>query len=244
LAKGDTKDVVVRAVQASVGDVEAAYEAGKAGQDYDTLYAKIAPRGMFRSEEMMPIVKPDAELAAADRSVKWDYPDAGSLIADAKFRDGLKIFLAGKKAELASVGKTLDAAYKREAFEHAVVDHMQGEEGINMIWQILQWTPNTGGGIGGHNQDDNALAYFNKAKATGGGLASLMWSARANLIQNLVDGYTSGKEEDAIFELLTTCASDADVRKVINYVTWDRLEDEVGDRFSKRYPKAQYGKAA
>ncbi|HWU86471.1 MAG TPA: DUF4157 domain-containing protein [Kofleriaceae bacterium] len=244
LGKGDTKDVVVRAVQASVSDIEAAYEAGKAGQGYDALYAKIAPRGMFRSEELMPVVKPDAELAAADRSIKWDYPDVGGLIADPKFREGLKIFLAAKKEELANVGKTLDAAYKREAFENAIVSHMQGEEGIKMIWQILQWTPNTGGGIGGHNQDDNALAYFNKAKATPGGLTSLMWSARANLIRDLVDGATMGDEEDAIFELLTTCPSDGDVRQIINSITWDRLEDEVGDRFVKRYPKARYGKAA
>jgi Domain of unknown function (DUF4157) len=244
LDEGDTKDVVTRAVQASVADVEAAYEAGAAGQGYDALYAKIAPRGMFRAEEMVPVVKTDAQLGASDRSVKWEQPDVGGLIGDGKFREGLKIFLAAKKSELASVGKTLDADYKREAFQNAIVAKMEGENGINMIWEILQWTPNSGGGLGGHNQDDNALAYFEKAKAAPGGLASLMWSARANLIKNLVDGSTAGDEEDAIFELLTTCASDADVREVINYVTWERLEDEVGDRFSKRYPKAQYGKKA
>ena len=244
LGKGDTKDVAVRAVQASVADVEAAYEAGKAGETYDVLYSRIAPRGLFRSEEMMPMVKADAELAPADRSIKWDYPDVGGLIGDPKFREGLKIFMAAKKSELASVGQTLDADYKREAFENAIVKHMQGDEGIGMIWSILQWTPNTGGGVGGHNQDDNALAYFYKAKKASGGLASLMWSARANLIKNLVDGYTSGEEENAIFELLTSCSNDSDLHNVIDFITWDRLEDEVGDRFSKRYTKAQYGKKA
>jgi hypothetical protein len=110
-----------------------------------------------------------------------------------------------------------------------------------MIWNVLQWTPNTGGGIGGHNQDDNALDYYERAKKTAGGLASLMWAARANLIKNLVEGYTGGDEENAILDLLVTCPNDADVRKVIDYVTWDRLEDEVGSRFVTRYPKAQYG---
>jgi hypothetical protein len=244
LHQGDTKEVVVRAVQASTADVEAAYETGAAGGNYDALYGKIAPRGMFRGEEMMPVVKPDAELAEADKSVKWDYPDIAGLISDPKFREGLKIFLRSKKAELASVGASLDAAYKREAFDNAIVAHLDGEAGVNMIWQILQWTPNTGGGIGGHNQDDNALDYFHKAKATAGGLASLRWEARRDLIKNLVDGYTSGDEEDAIYELLTSCASDGDLHLIINAITWDRLEDEVGDRFSRRYPKATYGKKA
>ena len=242
LRKGDTMALVTGAVKASTGDIEAAYETGAAGQSYDALYAKIAPRGMFRGEEMMPVVKPDAELAAADRSVKWDYPDVGSLLSDAKFRQGLYIFLASKKQELAHVGASLDAEYKREAFKRAIVDHMDREEGVNMIWQVVAWTPNTGGGVGGHNQDDNALDYFQKAKKAPGGLASLQWSARANLIKNLVDGYTAGDEETAIFELLTSCANDGDLHQVINYITWDRLEDEVGERFSKRYPKATYGK--
>jgi hypothetical protein len=67
-----------------------------------------------------------------------------------------------------------------------------------------------------------------------------MWSARANLIKNLVDGPTLGDEEDAIFDLLVTCSSDSDVRLVINFITWDRLEDEVGKRFRERYPKESY----
>jgi hypothetical protein len=244
LGKGDTKDVVTRAVKASVADIEAAYEAGGAGQDYPALYAKIAPHGLFRAEEMMPVVKPDAAVAESARSVKWDFPDVASLIGNSKFREGLKIFLRSKKSELASVGKTLDAEYKRVAFQESIVNHMDGEEGVGMIWKILQWTPNTGGGIGGHNQDDNALAYFEKTKKTPGGLASLMWSARANLIRDLVDGPTFGDEEDAIFELLTSCTDDGDVRRVIDWISWSRLEDEVGDRFSKRYPKATYGKKA
>jgi hypothetical protein len=244
LGEGDTKNVVVRAVKASVADVEAAYEAGAAGAGYDALHAKIAPRNLFRAEEMMPVVKPDAQLAASDRSIKWDYPDVASLIADAKFREGLKIFLGSKKSELANVGKTLDAAYKREAFQNAIVAHMDGEDGVHMIWQVLQWTPNTGGGFAGHNQDDSALAYFATAKKAPGGLASLRWEARANLIKNLVDGYTASDEQDAIFEILASCTNDSDVHRVIDLLTWKRLSDKVGDRFSKRYPKAQYDKKA
>jgi hypothetical protein len=233
--------VAVRAVQASAADIED-LRCGQHRTGYGDA-ARIA-RAAYFAQRMMPVVKPDSELAEPDRSIKWNYPDVAGLIADPKFREGLKIFLKAKKSELASVGKGLDAQFKREAFDKAIVSHMEGEEGVNMIWAVLQWTPNTGGGILGHNQDDNALAYFQRAKRTAGGLKSMMWTARANLIQDLLNGYTSGDEQDAIFELLTTCPDDSDVHKVIDFDSWDRLEDKVGGRFSKRYPKAQYGKKA
>jgi hypothetical protein len=242
LHEGDTKDVAMKAVQASVVDVETAFNTGKANADFLSLVLKLVPRGMFRAEEMIPVPAPDSALAEPARAIKWDYATEFELLSDGKFREGLKIFLAAKKSELAGVGNGLEDEYQRDAFTNAIVNHMAGEEGINMIWSILQWTPNTGGGVGGHNQDDNALDYYNQAKRTKGGLASLMWSARANLIRNLIDGPTLRDEEDAILDLLVTCPSDSDVRSVIKYITWDRLEDEIGERFKKRYPKANYTK--
>ncbi len=242
LHEGDTKDVAMKAVQASVVDVETAFTTGKANADFLSLVLKLVPRGMFRAEEMIPVPAPDSALAEPARAIKWDYATEFELLSDGKFREGLKIFLAAKKSELAGVGNGLEDEYQRDAFTNAIVNHMAGEEGINMIWSILQWTPNTGGGVGGHNQDDNALDYYNQAKRTKGGLASLMWSARANLIRSLIDGPTLGDEEDAILDLLVTCPSDSDVRSVIKYITWDRLEDEIGERFKKRYPKANYTK--
>jgi hypothetical protein len=241
LHQGDTKDVAVQAVQASVHDIETAYEVGKSGGDYNALYARIAQGGLFHAEELVPVVKPDAGLPASEQSVKWDHGSAFDLLSDPKFREGLKIFLAEKKSELAGVGETLDADYKREAFKKSIVDHMAGDEGITMIWRIIEWTPNTGGGVGGHNQDDNAYDYYKRAKATPGGLKSLLWSARANLIRDLVDGATDGDEENACFELLTS-GTDAEARQAIQTVDWDRLEDEIGSRFSTRYPKAEFGK--
>jgi hypothetical protein len=238
---GDTKDVVVKATKASIADITAAWDAGKNGQDVMALYKTIAPTGMFRSEQMMPVIKPDAELDAKDRSIKWDYPDVNGLMNDTKFKEGLKIFLKAKKDELANVGAGLDADYKREAFKNAIVANMEGDKGIQLIWSVLKWTPNTGGGVGGHNQDDNAMDYYAKAKKTKGGLASLKWEARADLIKDLVDGYTSGDEEAAILDLLVTCTNDSDVRNVIKKITWARLEDEVGKPFVAKYPKATYG---
>jgi len=240
LHKGDTKDVAVKAVEASVIDVETAYQAGMVKADLIRVAEKMAPRGLFRAEEMIPVATPDSALPEPARAIKWDYPTAFELLSDGKFREGLKIFMAAKKSELAGVGNGLKEQFQRDAFKAAIVDHMAGDEGITMIWRILEWTPNTGGGAGGHNQDDNALDYYNQAKRTGGGLASLMWSARANLIKNLVHGITGGDEENAILDLLLTCPSDSDVRLVINSVSWDRLKDEVGKRFEERFPKAKY----
>lgn len=241
LHQGDTKDVAMTAVRASVADIEAAHEVGAAGGDYSALYARIAADGMFRAEKMIPVATPDAALPEAERSVKWDHASAFELLGDPKFREGLKIFLAEKKSELAKVGETLDEEYKREAFRNAILAHMGGDEGIQMIWEVINWTPNTGGGVGGHDQDDNAMDYFAQAQKTSGGLASLTWTQRANLIRDLVDGATMGDEETAIFELLSA-GSDSDAHQVIDWVGWDTLEDEVGDRFSKRYPRSSYHK--
>ena len=241
LHEGDTKDMAMQAVRAGVSDVERYYAARRSGLSVHDAVAPLLHDGLFSAERLIPVVKPDAELPQQDQSVNWNFPDVGGLFSDRKFREGLKIFLSSKKSELAKVGASLDADYKKEAFQRAVIDKMTGESGIKLVWKVLQWTPNTGGGVGGHNQDDNALAYYNKAKSTPGGLASLFWSARANLIKDLVDGATWGDEEDACYKLMTT-ASDADAQKVIDFVGWDRLEDELGSRFRNCYPRDQYKK--
>jgi hypothetical protein len=240
LGEGDTHSVAVQAVQTSVGDVRRAWEMGKANNSEAELVSALVPGGVFAAERYIPQPLANNQVEANDQSVKWDYNSAFELLSDGQFQQGLQIFLHEKKGELAAVGSSLDAEYKRIAFQEAVTDHMEGMEGVNLINEVINWTPNTGGGVGEHNQDDNALDYYEQAKQTPGGLASLTWVQRANIIKNVLSGYTSGSDEDAVFELLTTCSNDADVRQVINDVTWDELEDEIGDRFTTRYPKATY----
>jgi hypothetical protein len=100
---------------------------------------------------------------------------------------------------------------------------------------VIEWVPDTGGGAGGHNQDDNALDFIEKAAATVGGLESLVVEQRVKLIRFLFDGPTFGDEEDAAFKVLT--ANPSQTQQVIDRVGWDELEDELGDRFSDAYPQ-------
>jgi hypothetical protein len=76
------------------------------------------------------------------------------------------------------------------------------------------------------------------ARSAAGALPTLTVDARTRLIRALLDGYTSGEEEDAVFLLLTTSGDGAS--SVIAAVGRDRLEDEIGDRFTRRFPAASY----
>jgi hypothetical protein len=64
---------------------------------------------------------------------------------------------------------------------------------------------------------------------------------RRKIIVNLFNGITTGGDENRCMELLNT-ASDKDARVVIRKIGWGRMEDELGGKFSKKYPKATYGK--
>jgi hypothetical protein len=77
------------------------------------------------------------------------------------------------------------------------------------------------------------------ARSAAGALPTLTVDARTRrLIRGLLDGYTSGGEEDAVFLVLTTRGDGAS--SVIAAVGRDRLEDEIGDRFTRRFPAAGY----
>jgi hypothetical protein len=108
---------------------------------------------------------------------------------------------------------------------------------VEVIRSVINWTPNTGGGVFGHNQDDNALDYYEEAKKANA-LDTLTTAQKVAIINNLCDGVTTGDEETAIYELVN--ANPADVKQVIQAVGWEKLEDEVGGRFSKKYPQAEY----
>lgn len=106
-----------------------------------------------------------------------------------------------------------------------------------MVRRVLHWTPDTGGGLFGHNQDDNALDYYRQARGADA-VGTLTVEQRAKLVRDLLDGYTAGDEEDAVFDLIT--ANFAHSRAVIAQVGWARLEDELGGRFSRRFPEGDY----
>jgi Domain of unknown function (DUF4157) len=241
LGQGDTLPLATQAVQTSIGDIRTAWDMGKANNTEQDLTTRLVSGGRFAAERFVPQALANDSVSQEDQSVKWDFNTAFELLSDSKFQQGLFIFLHEKKNELGSIGEGLSAEYKRVAFRETITNHLEGMEGVNLINQVINWTPNTGGGVFGHNQDDNAIDYFEEAKKTSGGLASLTPVQRINLIRPILDGYTSGSDEDKVLEILTSCPSDAEVRNVITSVGWGELEDELGDKFSNRYPRATYG---
>jgi hypothetical protein len=74
-----------------------------------------------------------------------------------------------------------------------------------------------------------------------GAMKSLTKEQRRKIITNLFNGYTDGGDEARCMDVLNS-APDADARYVIRKIGWGRCEDELGGTFSKKYPKAQYGK--
>jgi hypothetical protein len=119
-------------------------------------------------------------------------------------------------------------------FRPDVVDPF-AQSPVQTVRRILNWTPDTGGGLFGHNQDDHALTYYNQARDAGA-VGALTVEQRIRLVRNLLDGYTADDEGDAAFDLLT--ADTAHSGTVIAAVGWDRLEDELVDRFSRRFPES------
>ena len=86
---------------------------------------------------------------------------------------------------------------------------------------MINWVPDTGGGIAGHNTDDEAVDYLAIARATPGGIASLTVEQKRKLIGDVVAGYASGNEETTILEILAAKKEDAPA--LIAREGWRRL---------------------
>lgn len=229
---GDTERVATEAVNYSHNDLTRAWMIGKKRGDLQEVLPDVTAGKLLGAEQMLPNPLPDNQVGEDDKSVQWQVPSALDLLNDAAFQRGLAIFGKNKAYELAQVANTLPPNVKPH-FQPAVVDPFK-DDPTGTLRKVLNWTPNTGGGLFGHNQDDNALDYYNAASAKNA-VGTLTVDQSVDLIKNLLDGYTSGEEEDAVYDILVKNPSQS--REVINRVGWERLEDEIGDRFSKRFPR-------
>lgn len=233
---GRTEELVVDAVNLSYNDVARAWAVGRRrGGLEEVLGDGTAVAGLVGAERMLPRVVPDGELPAAQQSVRWDFPTADALLDHGPFQRALAEFGRRKAAELAATESALPEV-ARPHFAPAVVEPFR-DTPTDTVRRIVHWTPNTGGGFLGHNQDDNALDYYRQARAADA-VGSLTAEQRIRLTRDLLDGYTAQDEEDAAFDLLT--ANPAHAAAVIAAVGWDRLEDELGGRFSRRFPQASH----
>ena len=250
LGEGREEAWAVAAVQASVADVELAFALGAKGSLPVEVEDRLMTDGLFAAEARIPTPVPDAELPASDDRVQWwNYTDALALIADRNVIAALRAFGTNQAAEIEAVAAKFEDPKVRDAVINSVVARLKSAPEV-AVREILLWTPDTGGGMGGHNQDDNASDYVAAARAIAAsgagksGLASLRYQQRYALIASLLDGVTSGQQEVDIVDLLKTAPA-GDARRLITDFGWQRLADEIddgyGDDFEAAFPKATYG---
>jgi len=236
LGQGDEKDRAMMAVNAGMQDIIKAWEAGKKQTDVLALSSQLISGGVFLPESLIPSVTPDSQVDAKDQRVKWDYGDVFALLGDAKFQDALTIFAKDKAAEFEGVAKDLGDKDQEKAFMSEVVTPLRNNP-LSVIRGVINWVPDTGGGIGGHNQDDNALEYLAIVKKNNA-LSTLTIEQKVKIIRFVFDGYTSGDDEDRLMEMIN--AKPSDVPELVRQLGWDNMEDELGSAFSKKYPKSQF----
>lgn len=237
----DQEQAILNAVKAGRDDIDKAFAAGQKSKSrvdlVDLLNELTAGDGRFKAERLLP--KPDFSNVP-----QWNFPSWETLLQDSQFKEGFKIFIDDKNAELKLAAKALTDPDERKAFEDSIIKRLDTEP-MKVITEVINWVPNTGGGIAGHNQDDNSEDYVNLAKRAGA-MATLTKDQRVKLIRNLFDGKTFAEDERMVLDLLDA-ADDKDVRYIIRTIGWDNfnseMEDERGTTFRKRYPKAQYGPA-
>jgi hypothetical protein len=242
--EADEKFLAIRAVGMSVKDVEQAYALGQGGAaNADSL---LGSDGLFAAERVIPTADPDPTANAANPDVNWRTATVRDLLNDGHFQAALFDFCQEKRGEVQSIADDMGGA-KKKALEDGIIARMHTKGScVDLVWSIINWTPNTGGGAFGQNTDDNARAYYDAAKDTPYGVSSLTVTARINLIKPLLSGvWVTDGEEERVWWLLDT-ASDSDARLIIKRVGWGRLDDELeGERrrkFRARFPKASYAR--
>ncbi|MBK9036004.1 MAG: DUF4157 domain-containing protein [Myxococcales bacterium] len=239
--EGDEKALAIRAVGASVCDVEQAWTAGKAGRD--SVDELVGEDGLFEGERLMPTF--DGSPDKDNPGMNWRLGSPRELLTIPYFRKALFTFCQEKKTDLEEVGADLGGA-KEKALKKAIISRLETEDGcVGLIWGVLNYTPDTGGGIFGNNQDDNANAYYEHAAKIPGGIQSLTRQARRDLILNMTAGFKTWKDEEWHVWYVLDLAPEPDARWVIDQVGWgklaDELEDSLDDKFRKKFPKSEYG---
>ncbi len=215
----DTLRLASAAVRASKDELEEAYANGWTPQ-------QVLDRngGLFAAELMIPQAAP--ELEQDSPQVAWRYDNVNDLLADAGFKKAVAITARDKATELEGIGEGLDAEYKREAFTNGFLVKLQGSDDqiAATLQEVIDYTPDTGGGVGGNAEDFNARQYFNAAK-NAGALHTLTLPAKTRLVEHVLTGATVGDEDPMIVELLAVNVADG--VKIIKQFGWRWIWDDV-----------------
>jgi hypothetical protein len=139
--------------------------------------------GMYAAERMIPQVVPDGDPAQTSKSIKWDFDTPDALFSDTRMAEAMRMAAGDHIQTLKDIGESLDNADQKTAFERGVVNPAQADP-LQFLKNVIHYTPNTGGGMFGHRNDDNANQYIGEAMKTPGGLASLGLDEKHKLVHD------------------------------------------------------------
>jgi hypothetical protein len=215
----NTVELAAAAVRASLDEVEEAHASGTRVKDFLDRNG-----GLFGAEWMLPQVEP--ELAQDRPQVRWRFDDVKALLGDAEFREAVMLTAHDKAGELKGIGDQLDAEYTNEAFNEGFLKLLTGgkDQIAATLEQVVDYTPDTGGGIAGRDEDYNAREYFKEVKKRGA-LATLTPKQKSRLVQHVLTGVTVGDEDAMIVELLAVNVDDG--VKMIKEFGWHWIWDDV-----------------
>ena len=154
-----------------------------------------------------------AGYRSAGQRPNWKQNSVKELLAVATMNEAIAIFAANKAQTLEDaltfedqtfLGATVvSAGLHSKGFRERITSPLKSKP-ISLLTMIINYTPNTGGGVGGHDTDDNALEYSRKAKAEGA-LGALTQTQRLRLIRDMIAGVCGDEEEQAIVDMLAAC---------------------------------------
>ncbi len=235
-----TKALAITAVKRGLNDLERAHAAGAKGQSPAEAVAALQDQeGLFAPERMVPRAVADANQGASQMHTLWKFASYDDLLADAQMREALGIFAKEKASELKEALDGFDAE-KKKAIETGFLEPLT-RDAPAMVRQIINWSPTITDSVLGLKTDDRSNDYYQEAKRTKGGLASLTYEQRERLIDHMLDGVVGGNDEMAIMDILRS-AKPAEARRLIAKFGWANLHDKIdnlgGSEFENAFPEA------
>ncbi|MCE9574538.1 MAG: DUF4157 domain-containing protein [Deltaproteobacteria bacterium] len=240
-----TEQLVVQAVATSVADVYNAHGMGKA-MDPTAVVAALfsATDRVFAAERHIPTLTKEDLTAEPNPELRWKFASYTELLDSPRMRAAISKFLASKAEELEEVKSSLEPGEARAVGK--IAEDMKGDP-KDVLTKVIHWVPDSGGGWGGHDTDDNARDYFEEAGKHAGGRESLEVSQRIKLLNDVIGGRESEDDEETGWGLLST-ATDSDAHQVIHAIGWEELarffDGEEDDAFRATFPRAKFGPGA
>jgi len=240
LGRGDTKQLAVGAVRRGAGEVTHAHRLGREGNaPKDAVRSLLGEDGLFSPERMVP--RASSEQGVVQQKTQWKFKTVDDLLADPQIVAALRIFATEQVGEIRGAAKKFPKD-KADAIEMGFVAPLLADPAA-MVHRIVNWTPSITDSVGGVTTDDHANDYTKSAKKTPGGLRSLTYEQRENLVAHLLQGNTIGDDENAIIDILRS-APNRDAHRLVTHFGWknlhDKIDDGPGNAFDDEFPESMY----